>query len=269
MGATDYEAELRAANEKVYKHSLELVRLKQALEVANDRLKELDQLKSEFLSVASHQLRAPITAIRGYTSLLLEGDYGAPPDPMKEPLRRIEESARNMASSIEDYLDISRIEQGRMKYEKSDFNVVELAQKVIDEMSPVASRKGLTLSLTPFGESLMVNADVGKIKQVISNLVDNAIKYTEKGGVTVTFAKESGKARILISDTGVGIAPDEIDGLFEKFKRARNANKVNTSGTGLGLYVAKQLIAGHNGSIHIESGGLGKGSSFIIELPIK
>lgn len=230
-------------------------------------LAELDRLKSEFLSVASHQLRAPITAIRGYSSLILEGDYGVPPEALKEPLGRIEESARGMTNSIEDYLNISRIEQDRMKYEKSSFNMVEVAQKIVDELNPIAFRKGLTLSLTPFGEPLIVNADVGKIKQVVSNLIDNAIKYTEKGGITVTLARNAGKARITISDTGVGIAHDEIGGLFEKFKRARNANKVNTSGTGLGLYVAKQLVEGHNGTIRAESEGEGKGSAFIVELP--
>lgn len=232
-----------------------------------EALAELDRLKSEFLSVASHQLRAPITAIRGYSSLILEGDYGVPLETMKEPLGRIEESARGMTNSIEDYLNVSRIEQGRMKYEKSSFNVVEVAQKIVDELSPIASRKGLTFSLVPFEEPLVVNADVGKVKQVISNLVDNAIKYTEKGGVTVTFAKKLGKVQIIISDTGVGIAPDEINGLFEKFRRARNANKINTSGTGLGLYVAKQLVEGHSGTIRAESEGEGKGSTFTVEFP--
>lgn len=233
-----------------------------------EALAKLDQLKSEFLSVASHQLRAPITAIRGYVSLILEGNYGMPTEPMKEPLERIEESARGMANSIEDYLNISRIEQGRMKYEKSNFDMVEITQKVVNELSPAASRKGLTLSLIPSGEPLMVNADVGKIKQIISNLIDNAIKYTEKGSIAVTLARGRGGARVTISDTGVGIVPNEINGLFEKFRRARNANKVNTSGTGLGLYVAKQLIEGHGGIIRAESEGAGKGSTFIVELPV-
>ena len=115
----------------------------------------------------------------------------------------------------------------------------------------------------------MVNADVGKVKQVITNLIDNAIKYTEQGSVAVSIEKKDGKAVFMTKDTGIGIAPEEIDKLFSKFTRARDANKVNTTGTGLGLYVAKQLTEGNGGTVRVESDGLGKGSRFIVELPAK
>lgn len=242
--------------------------LTKELAAANDRLKELDRLKSEFLSIASHQLRAPITAVQGYAANILDGSYGALPDYLKDPLSTIREATRLMVSSIEDYLNISRIEQGRMKYEKSEFDVADLAKKVVNELLPVAARKGLALTINA-PEDLRLTADIGKIKQVITNLVDNAIKYTEKGSVAVAVEHTDTKAVITISDTGVGIDPEEIGGLFEKFKRARGANQVNTTGTGLGLYVAKQLIEGHNGSIRIESEGKGKGSRFVIELPLQ
>lgn len=236
------------------------------LQIANERLKELDQVKSEFLSVASHQLRAPITAIRGYAANITEASYGAVPEHLKEPLETIQEASRLMATSIDDYLNISRIEQGRMKYDKIEFNLADLARKVAAELTPVAAKKKLELKLE-VPENLKVNADIGKMKQVITNLVDNAIKYTGQGSVSLTVAQEGGKAIITISDTGIGIAPEEIGGLFEKFKRARGASKVNTTGTGLGLYVAKQLVQGHGGSIRAESDGPGKGSRFIVELP--
>lgn len=238
------------------------------LEVANDRLKELDQLKSEFLSIASHQLRAPITAIRGYASNIMDGTYGKIPDNLKDPLETMQESSRLMASAIEDYLNISRIEQGRMKYDKSEFNLREIVGKVVNELASIAKKRGLTLTGNGGTEPIMVTADIGKIKQVISNLVDNAIKYTEKGGVTVSTSVSGNTAHIEIKDTGVGIAPEEIGKLFEKFKRARGANKVNTTGTGLGLYVARQLIEGHGGTIKVSSEGVGKGSTFTIELPL-
>ncbi len=241
--------------------------LAQNLEKANERLKELDQMKSEFLSVASHQLRAPITAVRGYVANIVQGEYGQVPNNLKDPLDTVQESARLMASSIEDYLNISRIEQGRMKYEKSNFDLADLAKKVVNEMQPVAKKRNLELAIEA-PEDLMVNADIGKIKQVIANLIDNAIKYTEKGSITVNVAKADKVARVIVADTGVGIAPDEIDGLFEKFKRARGANNVNTTGTGLGLYVAKQLTEGHGGRVWAESDGPGKGSRFIVELPL-
>lgn len=171
-----------------------------------------------------------------------------------------------MATSIEDYLNISRIEQGRMKYEKSEFDLAHLVETVVQELGPIASKKDLALSATP-SEDVMVRADIGKIKQVIVNIVDNAIKYTEKGGIKVAVEKDTEHVRIVVSDTGVGIPADEIAILFDKFTRARGANKVNTTGTGLGLYVAKQLVAGHNGKAWAESDGAGKGSRFIIELP--
>ena len=242
-------------------------KLVEDLAIANDRLKELDQTKSEFLSIASHQLRAPITAVRGYAANIVEGDYGPVPENLKEPLATVQETARLMVNSIEDYLNISRIEQGRMKYEKSQFDIADLAKKVVTELTPVAAKRSLSLKADA-PEDLMVNADIGKIKQVIVNLVDNAIKYTKEGSVTVSVALVDKKARVTITDTGVGIAPDEITGLFEKFKRARGANKVNTTGTGLGLYVAKQLTEGHGGRVWAESDGAGKGSRFIIELPL-
>lgn len=257
---------IRSVNREI-KQRTRAEKLATDLEHANDRLKELDQMKSEFLSVASHQLRAPITAVRGYAANIIQGEYGEVPENLKEPLDTVQEASRLMASSIEDYLNISRIEQGRMKYEKSSFDIADLAKKVVTELQPVASKRKLTLAVEA-PEDLIVNADIGKIKQVISNLVDNAIKYTKQGGITVTVAKAEKAARITITDTGVGIPAEEIAGLFEKFKRARGANQVNTTGTGLGLYVAKQLTEGHGGKIWAESDGADKGSRFIIELPL-
>src|SRR3989344_321263 len=238
------------------------------LEVANERLKELDRMKSEFLSIASHQLRAPITAIKGYASLIVQGDYGPVPDTMKDPLERVSESARVMASSIEDYLNISRIEQGSLKYEFAPVDVASVAQKVVEEMRPVALAKHLALNFSSKDGALMVQADFGKIKQVFSNLVDNAIKYTKEGNVSVTAERAEGKIRVTIADTGIGIAKEDIEKLFAKFTRAKDANKINTTGTGLGLYVAKQLVEGHKGTIRLESEGLGKGARFVVELPV-
>ncbi|MBY0110459.1 hypothetical protein K2Y00_00410 [Patescibacteria group bacterium] len=257
------EAEARVQIEEL---AATLRKTNNQLDQANSHLKELDQMKDEFLSIASHQLRAPITAVRGYAANLSDGTYGVVPDYFKEPIETIMEATRMMATSIEDYLNISRIEQGRMKYEKSEFDLAHLVETVVQELGPIASKKDLALSATP-SEDVMVRADIGKIKQVIVNIVDNAIKYTEKGGIKVAVEKDTEHVRIVVSDTGVGIPADEIAILFDKFTRARGANKVNTTGTGLGLYVAKQLVAGHNGKVWAESDGAGKGSRFIIELP--
>jgi len=242
-------------------------KLAKDLEVANKRLKELDRQKSEFVSIASHQLRSPITAIRGYISLIIEKEFGDYPQAIREPLDRILESSRLMVKSIEDYLNISRIEQGRMKYEMSDFDISKLSKTVVDEYKPIADKKGLDIMFSG-PEKNMVHADIGKIKQVIANLVDNSIKYTPAGNINVKATAFEGKARITVSDTGVGLEKEDLGDLFNKFVRARGANKINTSGTGLGLYVAKQMIEAHKGKIWVESDGKGKGSRFIFELPI-
>jgi signal transduction histidine kinase len=242
-------------------------KLARELEVANTRLKELDQLKSEFLSVASHQLRAPITAIRGYVANVLDGSYGALPDYLKEPLSVVQESSRVMVSSIEDYLNISRIEQGRMKYETGPVDVTAVAQRAVEEFQPIAKTKNLTLT---FNEAppITITADFGKVKQIFTNLIDNALKYTQQGSVTVSITKEADGITFMTADTGIGIAADEINSLFEKFTRARDANQVNTTGTGLGLYVVKKLVEGQGGTVHAESDGAGKGSRFIVKLPL-
>lgn len=239
------------------------------LEHANERLKEVDQLKSEFLSLATHQIRAPLTAIKGYTSLILEGDYGPVSEPVSKAVDVISKSCQNLVMIVNDFLDISRIEQGRMKYELSTFDLREVARQVLTELKPNIENAGLTCSCnTEHTDPVMVYADAGKVRQVIGNLVDNSIKYTPSGSITIEVSEDNGVARLKISDTGIGISTEDIAKLFNKFTRARDANKTNVVGTGLGLYIAKQMIEAQNGRVWIESAGVGKGSSSIIELPL-
>jgi signal transduction histidine kinase len=239
------------------------------LEKANERLRELDKAKSEFLSIASHQLRTPLSSIRGYVSLITEGDFGSIPEKIKEPLGNIQESARLMNTSIEDYLNVSRIEQGRMKYEMQDLDLVDLTKRTVEDLQGDAKHKNLTLSIDAKIPTALIYGDLGKLKQLISNLIDNSIKYTPQGGITVSVedSQTHGMVRVTISDTGVGIPKEEIGGLFEKFTRAKGAGKVNTTGTGLGLYVAKSIVEAHKGKVWVESDGPGKGSRFFFEVP--
>jgi signal transduction histidine kinase len=170
---------------------------------------------------------------------------------------------------VNDFLDISRIEQGRMKYELSVFDLREVARQVLTELKPNIENAGLTCSCnTEHTDPVMVYADVGKVRQVIGNLVDNSIKYTPSGSITIEVSEANNMARLKISDTGIGISAEDIAKLFNKFTRARDANKTNVVGTGLGLYIAKQMIEAQNGRVWIESEGVGKGSSSIIELPL-
>lgn len=249
----------------------ELEVLTDKLEHANERLKELDKLKSEFVSIASHQLRSPLTAIRGYASMLAEGSFGSLPEKAQESAERIAESARLMAMSVEDYLNVSRIESGNMKYEYSDFNIKDRLEEITDELREVAADKNLLLLFrTDLKGRGIVHADVGKTVQICHNLINNSIKYTEKGSVNVFLRDDVGLKKIYveISDTGVGMSEKTIKSLFQKFSRADNANKVNTSGTGLGLFVANKMAEAMGGDIRAESDGEGKGSRFIIELPM-
>jgi signal transduction histidine kinase len=240
------------------------------LEKANVRLRELDNLKSEFLSFASHQLRSPLTAIHGYTSMLLEGDFGEIPEKIKPTVETLDKSSQSLIKIVNDFLNISRIEQGRMQYDFSQFDLKELVEEVIAEQRPNVEVKGLAFTFIPEqSDSYSVNADRGKLKQVIGNILDNSIKYTPSGSIQVSLNHKTGLATISITDTGIGIDPEEIPKLFSKFSRAKDAHKTNVTGTGLGLFVAKQMIEAQKGKIWVESKGKGTGSTFFIQFEAK
>lgn len=245
-------------------------KLAQDLEKANFRLRELDQMKSQFLSFASHQIRSPLTAIKGYTSMALEGDFGEMPEKIKGVVETLDKSAQSLIVIVNEFLDVSRIEQGRMKYEMVDFDVKKLVEETVAELRPNVEIKGLKFAFSAEdNQNYSVHADQGKIKQVIGNIVDNAIKYTPSGSINVNVSRTKSTVNITVTDTGVGIEPELIPKLFSMFGRAKDASKTNVSGTGLGLYVAKEMVEAHRGQIWIESEGKGKGSTFHIELPAK
>lgn len=253
------------------KQKQEIEKLVKRLANANKRLKQLDQLKSEFVSIASHQLRSPLTSVRGYTSMLLEGSFGKLPTKAQKAVERISESARFMALSVEDYLNVSRIQSGNMKYEYSDFNLKELAEKVADEIRPQGIKKGILITFKSRLESKgIVNADIGKTKQIIQNLIDNAMKYTPKGSISIYVHEDPKLKRIYvdIKDTGIGMSAKTLETVFEKFERAHNANSVNVNGTGLGLYIARKMAEDMGGDVLATSEGEQKGSLFTFELPL-
>lgn len=257
------------SREKIEKLAGDLEKANSSLAAANDRLKEVDQLKSEFVSLATHQIRSPLTAIKGYASMIIEGDYGEVNDRLKEPIQTIFTSCNNLVTIVGDFLDISRIEQGRMKYEMSVFDMKALAEEVVNEYKPNIEKARLTLTFSAKPGEYAVCGDRNKIRQVVGNLIDNSIKYTPKGSISVTVSRNgrSRKISLSVSDTGVGISSEDLPKLFQKFTRAKDASKTNVSGTGLGLYVAKSMIEAHKGRMWAESEGLNKGSKFSIELP--
>lgn len=261
---------LRSARREM-KQREEIEKLAKKLEKANARLRELDKQKSEFVSVASHQLRSPLAAIRGYASMLIEGSFGKVEEKMKEALDRIAESAKMMNESVEDFLSVSRIEGGNMKYELADFNLRELAENITDDLRPEGFKKGLLLlfksDLTSQG---LVHADKGKTQQILHNLINNSLKYTPKGTITVFVHDDIRNKKIIVDiiDTGIGMSQDTIHSLFEKFTRAKNANTVNIKGTGLGLFVAREMARAMGGDVVAHSDGEGHGSRFEFFLPV-
>ncbi len=250
---------------------LEVLRLKLEesnikLEDANDKLKDLDKLKTEFLSLASHQLRSPLTAIKGYASMILEGDFGEINPKAKESVDRIFQSSQNLTKVVEDFLNVSKIEQGGMKFEMAPFDLSEVVSDMTRDLSITAEKRGIKMSFeTDREKDYMVNGDKEKIRQVVLNLIDNSIKYTKEGNINVTVKKSGDKVVFAVKDTGMGMTPEIKASLFQKFARGEGA-KMNTSGSGLGLYLGKEIVEAHKGKIWVESEGMGKGSQFYMEL---
>lgn len=259
--------------EEIQRLAVQLSNSNEELSRANEKLKELDKQKTEFVSLASHQLRSPITAIKGYSSMILEGSFGKVNEKIKDAVGRIFQSSQKLVLVIEDFLNITRIELGRMKYDISEFSFNTLINNVIGEQKPNIERRGLQVTYEEDKKDYKVFGDMGKISQVISNLIDNAVKYSKEGTIRVKVSGNKGedkkdKVRFSVSDNGVGIEPQVMPNLFNKFTRAYDASKTNIIGTGLGLYVAKQIVDAHQGRIWAESEGKGKGATFLVEFNV-
>ena len=254
----------------LYKAKLyeDLQRTSAELLTANNQLKDLDKAKSEFLSIASHQLYTPLTALRGYISMIMEGDYGPISEEQKPILDILNQSALRLIELIKDLLDISRIESGRLELHLESLDVVEVAKSLVADLLPNAIAKKLELEFhEPTEQIPHVVVDSQRIRQVMLNFIDNAIKYTTHGKVEVSIAIKDGKVAFSVTDTGRGLAEGEAEKLFKKFSRVGGAAKFNTQGTGLGLYVAKQIVHEHHGEVSVTSPGQDKGSTFSMELP--
>ncbi len=252
--------------------SSQIAKLQASLEQAKleiERLEASNKLKDEFVSIATHQIRGPLGAIKGYISLLLEGDYGEVPESIAEPLKIISESVKHLGMTVNDFLDASMVDQGSMRYYRKDFDFTKLIGEAVSEMKVNIENKGLDLKLNIPADMFWVHGDKAKLKHVLVNLIDNAVKYTEQGFVSISAEKVGAEKIVLrIKDSGVGIKPETMPLLFQKFSRCVDASQTNIMGTGLGLYIAKQMIEAQNGRVWAESAGQGQGSEFFIELPV-
>lgn len=258
---------IRSVQQEVLRKE-ELQKISDSLALTNERLKELDNAKSEFISIASHQLRTPLTATKGYVSLLLEGSYGKVQPTIQDVLNKVYTINNRLIQLVENLLNVSRIEAGRIQYNFELTHLETLVAELVDTFAFTAKNKNLALTFNfPKQAFPKLTVDPNKIKEVVSNLIDNAIKYTAAGGVSVSVEASGAAMRIIVSDTGIGIRPDDKVKLFEKFTRTKETSNMFVSGSGLGLYIGKNFVEAHGGKIWAESDGAGKGSRFIIELP--
>lgn len=247
----------------------ELQMMADRLAQANARLKKLDKAKSDFISIASHQLRTPLTSIKGFISLILEGSYGDVSGDVQSALNKVYLSNERLIHLVEDLLNISRIESGKLQFRIDVCDIKELVRDVSDMFQLRAKDKKLSLVVDiPEGDVPMVMTDEQKVREVLSNIIDNAVKYSDKGEVKVWMDASAKAVRICVKDTGIGIDPDDLPYLFQKFSRGKDIGRVHANGTGLGLYVGKNLIEALNGEITVDSEGQGKGSTFCILLPL-
>lgn len=232
------------------------------------QLQEVDQLKDDFISMASHELKTPLAVIRGYAEFLRESRDLS--EENRDYAERIDRSSLQLAELVENMLDVSRIEQDRMKFEFSDVNISEFATEMIENFKIQAGEKNLAISLEQEGDKdMLLKADKNKLREIFVNLIGNSIKYTKQGSVVLKVnSKKDQFVEFRVSDTGVGMTQEEQKDLFQKFYRIKNEDTQDVSGTGLGLWITKQLVEKMGGTISVES-IKDKGTDFVVNFPIK
>src|SRR5207302_1218402 len=256
--------------EKVREATAELVRRNELLQRQHLELEQASQLKSQFLANMSHEFRTPLNAILGYTSMLLQGVSGDLAASQKNKMLRVDSNARHLLSIINDILDISRIEAGKMPLHLEEFEMPALVAELLAEVEPLIQKARLqTLTDLPRGNALVVS-DRQKVKQIVLNLLTNAIKFTPHGQVKVMVREDErrGEASIAVEDTGIGIAPQDQDKVFEDFRQADNSVTREYGGAGLGLAICRRLAKMLDGRVELQS-RLGRGSTFTLVIPRK
>jgi signal transduction histidine kinase len=234
------------------------------------KAKEIDKIKNEFVSMASHELRAPITAISGFTQMLYNGEMGAVNEKVKDSLKMMLNASERLSGLVDDLLDVGRIEQGRIVCQPTLMSPDKIIREEVELYSFQAEEKGLKISYHPHAEKLpelMIDKD--RFKQIMANLISNAIKYSREGDVQVITRVRYNKQilEICVKDTGIGLSEEERSHLFEKFYRARNDKAGKVTGTGLGLWITKQLVELMGGKILVESIE-DVGSQFVLRFPV-
>jgi len=237
--------------------------------VTVERLRELDHLKSSFLANMSHELRTPLNSILGFTQVIQEELDGPVTEDMSSDLQLIEKNGKHLLNLINDVLDMAKIEAGRVNLSLEPVDLAELLQDVIQTTAPLARDRGLYQHFEQIAEvQVLLELDHTRMRQVLINLVGNAIKFTETGGITVRLFQDEQYVRINICDTGIGVPPDKLENIFEAFSQVDTSTTRKVGGTGLGLPISRRLVELHRGRLWAESAGIyGEGSVFCLEFP--
>ncbi len=274
-----YRSYLEISKDKRNLENLVIERTQFIEELEKDKveLKELDKLKSAFLANVSHELRTPMNTIIGYTELLLDRVDGPLNEEQEKSLKKVVANARHLLQLINDVLDVSKIESGKVGVEVKELDLRWLIDSVIPVFEPLINQKGLTLSVNIDEGLPLIYGDEERIKQILINLLSNAVKFTHKGGITIS-ARLSDRGikpgeqaifeEVCIKDTGIGIKEEDVDRIFDKFVQVDPSTVRQYEGTGLGLSIVKGLVLLHKGTIWITS-EYGKGSRFCFTLPLK
>lgn len=243
------------------------------LQRANKELERISRAKSDFLSAASHQLKTPLSIIKGYVAMMLEGTFGTASKEIRRQLKKVYISNERLIGLVNDLLDFSGLEEGRIQYNFEIIDLRALITSVVNELKAHTIDEHIAVYWNDDTTPLYARADESKIRSVIFNLVDNAVKYTHKGSITVEAYPEETKAVIEVRDTGRGMSETDLKKIFQKFQRGKEEMKigsrqVSAAGFGLGLYIARFIIKDHQGTITASSEGPGKGSTFRVALPL-
>ena len=250
--------------------SYEITKKAYALEKkAKEEIEKLDKFKDQFLMTTQHNLRTPLTSMMGYSDLLLKGVFGKQNKKTTEVIKKFQILTQGMIKMVNDFLNMAQFQLGReVVLLKPGVELLPMLEEITTELEFKAKTKGVYLKMEKPEGKILIKADREKLKAALFNIFDNAVKYTQKGGADIKVEKNEG-VKIIVSDTGIGIPKDKIKNLFDSmFERGDEAKKLDTVGSGVGLYLSGQIIKAHNGKVWAESGGDGKGSIFYVELPI-
>jgi len=245
----------------------EIAELARAFNLMSSRLKDLDNMKSEFFATMSHELRTPLTSIKEGIGLLLEGVGGAVTDKQRRLLRILAEESDRLIRLVNSLLDLSKMEEGMMTYNVEPSSLASVIQRAVTEIGPLAEAKRIKIEAKVAKQMPLVKMDPDRILQAVRNLVGNAVKFTPEGGrVTLSAEQKNGSVEVSVSDTGPGIAAEDLPMIFDKYRQGNSKSSYMLRGTGLGLAIVKHIITSHGGHVWVESEA-GQGSSFIFVLP--